>query len=313
MSNNAFPIFHANMILRGKLECITGLHIGGNQEKLQIGGIDSPVVRHPATGMPYIPGSSLKGKMRHLLEYITGALGEPIDKIGDVSMRKDIVSIFGIGAEVKEKAATWAVAEKDGNKEKMRELEEEYKDNPAFLKRLKELNIIGLSRLIVRDAHADEATQKMWEDNLADDNFTEYKAENYVDRLTSAANPRFIERVVAGSQFNVEFVYGVYAMSNENEQDIKERADEDLSNIKMALRLLENSAIGKSGSRGYGKIKFQFHTPIWLRKEDYRKDGGKYEESMISIDKFDDKEFKGLEALQMEYIHKEDKSNNDAN
>ena len=48
--------------------CESGLHIGGSQDELTIGGSDNPVIKNPATGRPYIPGSSLKGKMRGELE-----------------------------------------------------------------------------------------------------------------------------------------------------------------------------------------------------------------------------------------------------
>ena len=53
---------------------ITGLHIGGNSENVEIGGIDNPVIKLASKGdIPYIPGSSLKGKMRCLLEQAAGA------------------------------------------------------------------------------------------------------------------------------------------------------------------------------------------------------------------------------------------------
>jgi len=54
--------------INGIIECITGMRIGGSNEEIEIGGMDNPVLRHPITGMPYLPGSSLKGKMRSLLE-----------------------------------------------------------------------------------------------------------------------------------------------------------------------------------------------------------------------------------------------------
>lgn len=54
--------------IRGKIYLKTGLHIGGGTEGIEIGGIDNPVIKDPKTGYPYIPGSSLKGKMRSLLE-----------------------------------------------------------------------------------------------------------------------------------------------------------------------------------------------------------------------------------------------------
>jgi len=52
--------------------CESGLHIGGSQDELKIGGSDSPVIKNPATDKPYIPGSSLKGKMRAELEKQVG-------------------------------------------------------------------------------------------------------------------------------------------------------------------------------------------------------------------------------------------------
>ena len=50
------------------VRCESGLHIGGSQDELKIGGSDNPVIKNPATDKPYIPGSSLKGKMRGELE-----------------------------------------------------------------------------------------------------------------------------------------------------------------------------------------------------------------------------------------------------
>lgn len=53
--------------ISGKIEVITGLHIGGGGETGMIGAVDSPVVRDPHTHLPIIPGSSIKGKLRSLL------------------------------------------------------------------------------------------------------------------------------------------------------------------------------------------------------------------------------------------------------
>lgn len=56
------------------LTVVTGLHIGGSSDNVEIGGIDNPVIKIATKGnQPYIPGSSLKGKMRCLLEQINGA------------------------------------------------------------------------------------------------------------------------------------------------------------------------------------------------------------------------------------------------
>src|SRR4030042_5050116 len=58
--------------LEGKIRLLSGLHIGGNKDTIEIGGMDNPVIKNPITGLPYIPGSSIKGKMRFLLEWKLG-------------------------------------------------------------------------------------------------------------------------------------------------------------------------------------------------------------------------------------------------
>ena len=59
------------LILEGELHCETGLHVGAGKGSLEIGGSDNPVVKD-AFGRPYVPGSSLRGKMRSLLEQSSG-------------------------------------------------------------------------------------------------------------------------------------------------------------------------------------------------------------------------------------------------
>ena len=59
------------LILEGELRCETGLHIGAGKGSLEIGGADNPVVKD-AFGRPYVPGSSLRGKLRALLEQSSG-------------------------------------------------------------------------------------------------------------------------------------------------------------------------------------------------------------------------------------------------
>ena len=55
--------------LTGQIELLSGLHIGGGDDTMKIGGIDNGVIKDVNTDKPYIPGSSLKGKMRSLLEW----------------------------------------------------------------------------------------------------------------------------------------------------------------------------------------------------------------------------------------------------
>lgn len=55
--------------IEGKILLLSGLHIGGSDAGVKIGGIDTPIIKNPISGLPYIPGSSLKGKIRFLLEH----------------------------------------------------------------------------------------------------------------------------------------------------------------------------------------------------------------------------------------------------
>jgi CRISPR-associated protein Csm3 len=242
--------FLGNIILKGKMECLTGMHIGGSKEKFEIGGVDSPVIRDPNTNYPYIPGSSLKGKMRSLLAFELGF--EVIPKGGNKKDYKDkpaIYRIFGTGAN-------------DNNKQ----------DGP--------------SRLIIRDAYPDNKTIGMWENLDSELIYTELKGENTIDRLTSAANPRFIERVVKGSVFNVEFIYGVYRVDNTKDEEY-------FKYVLDGLKLLEHSALGGSGSRGYGQISFKFTEPFLLTVEDYISGSKAFKDSCKPHDTLEDKE--GLE------------------
>ena len=73
--------------IEARLRLVTGLHIGAGNDEMHIGGIDMPVVKHPLTGEPYIPGSSLKVKMRSLLEWRAGVdSGQWKDVTGPLAM-----------------------------------------------------------------------------------------------------------------------------------------------------------------------------------------------------------------------------------
>ncbi|MBC7328631.1 type III-A CRISPR-associated RAMP protein Csm3 [bacterium] len=211
------------VIIEGNMRCLTGLHIGARREAMKIGGIDLPVVRDPITEFPYVPGSSLKGKMRSLLER---RLGKEFNaNVGGVRIHSctekncEICRLFGstpMGGEGE--------------------------------------NIP--SRLAVRDLPLTEDSKEKLSEIETGLLYTEWKFENAIDRVTSAANPRQIERVPAGSVFQLEIVYTV-----ENEAQLKE----DLGNLLSAMRLLEDDYLGGHGSRGYGKVKFE------LSKIEYRK------------------------------------------
>lgn len=221
--------FIGNIIARAKLECLTGLHIGAGKDTAEIGGLDSPVVRDPVSRMPYIPGSSLKGKLRSLLEFAEGKVGE--GKVHTCAKADcPVCRPFGSSAQ--------------------------------------EQRTCGPTRLLVRDAHPDEETKKRWDKLNTDLLYTEVKSENFLDRITSAANPRFIERVVKGSRFDLEMIYGVYQMDGRNDLDY-------FDGIVTALRLFEDSTLGGHGSRGYGQVMLHFAPLNFLDAEDYRQGGEK--------------------------------------
>ena len=61
--------------ITGVIHCLSGLRVGGSDELLQIGGTDLTCIKHPVTLKPYIPGSSIKGKMRSEQEQRLGKFG----------------------------------------------------------------------------------------------------------------------------------------------------------------------------------------------------------------------------------------------
>lgn len=230
------------LILEANIECLTGLHIGAGKGSLEIGGADNPVVKD-AFGRPYIPGSSLRGKLRSLLEQSNGLL-KPADLVY-LSRRKgqevrihqsnepgdDICLLFG------------------RNPGRMERVEGEAFDS----------NTATPARLTVSDAPLDMAsiTQQMRE-NL-DDELTEVKNENAIDRITSQANPRTLERVPAGARFHLRVVLDILC-------------DEDKSlvaRLMEGLRLLEDDALGGGGSRGNGRIRLSSAKLVWRSRAYY--------------------------------------------
>lgn len=226
-NNTRFIQLKARVIFVGEIEAKTGLHIGGSPGALAIGNVDMPVIRNLRDGKPYIPGSSLKGKMRSLCEKYTNAPQNTTINKG----KND-----GSGKVVMHTA-------------KSREEYEKYWVNPIF-------GVTGdagewtsaPSRLVVRDIPITEASAKELEKALTDMPYTEVKWEAAIDRVTSAATPRQVERVPAGTVFGpMELVFSLY-----NKDDVSL-----LGHILTALQLVEDDYLGGLGSRGSGKIAFR--------------------------------------------------------
>lgn len=210
------------VIIKGEMKLNTGLHIGASKETMKIGGIDSPVVRDPATDFPYIPGSSLKGKLRSLWERSNA------NDIGFFNIKLDKIKRHE--CENSESANICQVCRIFGSAKG---------DFP--------------SRIIVRDLHLTKKSKEELENIDTGLKYTEWKFENVIDRITAQASPRQIERVPAGSVFELEIIYNM-----EN----KENAAKDLRNIEKCLELLRDDYLGGQGSRGYGKVDFSIQKTI---------------------------------------------------
>lgn len=100
-------VFKKNIVMDMEIETVTGLHIGGSSEDLKIGGTDNPLImtrmsyKDSTIEVPYIPGSSIKGKMKSLLLTVYGARNG--DKIEFANGHKDLEKIFGKPAESESK------------------------------------------------------------------------------------------------------------------------------------------------------------------------------------------------------------------
>ncbi len=239
--------FLGKIILEGEISCHTGLHIGAGKGSLEIGGADNPVVKD-AFGIPYIPGSSLRGRLRSLLEQALG-LAVPSELVFLSKRRGQEVRIHQSDRADDEICILFG--RNSGRMEKVGgEAIESSSATPA--------------RLTVYDAPLvlDSITPQMRE-NL-DDELTEVKSENAVDRITSQANPRTLERVPAGARFRFRMVLDVLCPEDKPL----------LALVAEGLRLLEDDALGGGASRGSGRISFSALTLTWRGKDYYAKGAG---------------------------------------
>ncbi len=203
------------------LELVTGLRIGAGDSEMHIGGVDNTVIKHPHTQSPYIPGSSLKGKMRSLLEWRSGAVKEEalgwrdFEKTSGTTQAevKRILQLFGISGDAK--------------------------------LGVEQMSSVGPTRISFWDCNLSAE----WEEQMRNDNFalTEVKSENRINRISGVAeHPRQTERVPAGAQF--DFRLSIKKLAGD---------DEDLMiTVLQGMKLLELDSVGGSGSRGYGKVRF---------------------------------------------------------
>ncbi|MEL7221922.1 MAG: type III-A CRISPR-associated RAMP protein Csm3 [Bacteroidota bacterium] len=243
----------SKLIITGQIEALTGLHIGGSKSSMDIGGVDLNVIKNH-NGIPFIPGSSLKGKLRSLLARIEGSMAVSPDRRGranNVKTDQDvpyIQSIFGMAGD-----------ETDDNADQ------------------------EISRLIVRDALliAEESPNQDEFDEM-DFQFTDVKFENTIDRKKGVAqHPRQLERVPPGAQFTFEMIFDIYSKDEENTYESEEQ--EELKNevertardhylyaLGIAMELLQDDYLGGQGTRGYGKVAFRNVEVKQKRMTNYR-------------------------------------------
>lgn len=223
----------ARVFVTADLIAVSGLRIGGTLPGLAIGGVDLPVIRDPLTGYPYIPGSSLRGKLRALLDRRDG--NEPNRRIGNVQIH-------------------------------LPETQEAYK--ASRVARLfgvlpdKQITDMRPTRLLVRDVYLDEVeAERLRQASRGGLLYTEAKTEAAIDRLTSAANPRTIERVLAKTVFR-PFAAAITLYDRDS-------VDEYVPLLLQGMRLLEDDYLGGHGSRGSGEIAFREIVIRVRRPRDY--------------------------------------------
>lgn len=207
----------------GTIDCLTGIAVKGAGNDLGIGGADSEVIKNPLTNEPYLPGSSLKGKMRSQLEHKYGA--KKLDRRTQTLMATEdepcgcgakscpICTIFGAHFNTRAKSAP--------------------------------------TRIIVRDCLMTDVFREQTKSlPLERGSYLEIKGENIIDRKQGLAkSPRFMERVPAGASFELHIKLQIF--EGDDEAGLRSMVEE-------GLRLVEDSYLGGSGSRGYGQVKFTY-------------------------------------------------------
>lgn len=205
----------------GKIRVESGLHIGAGEGEIKIGGTDKPVIRDSLSQLPIIPGSSVKGKMRSLLEWWAGAVGnkgQPADLSAAnsaVRAREALTLVKVFGTSGSESAAE---------------------------------TLGGPTRVSFTDCHLNENWIESCKQKSQMFVPTEVKMENSINRVSGTAqHPRNIERVVRGAEFDFKMTCRI----------LSETELEDVKNLlAQGLSLLQADSLGGSGSRGYGRISF---------------------------------------------------------
>jgi CRISPR-associated protein Csm3 len=234
------------------LICASGLHIGAGKGSLDLGGADNPVVKD-AFGRPYVPGSSIRGRLRSLLEHASGGVS-PSDLVFLSRRRGQEVRIHQTDAPGDEICLLFG-------------------RNPGRMDRASgdhlDTNLATPARLTIYDAPLDlDSITAQMRENL-DDELTEVKSENAIDRITCQANARTLERVPAGAKFKVRLVVDILCAEDR----------ELVAKLVEGLRLLEDDSLGGGGSRGSGRVRFANWSAAWRNRGYYA--AGEAEQALV--------------------------------
>ncbi len=283
--------YTGSYIITYKLRAITGLRVGGSKEEFDIGGTDNPVLKVPVEipeyyedgssipqGAPYIPGSSVKGKMRSLLEWVYGRVEENVnsEKARELKNKVDqaynqYLSIPKEDKETRDKAYRKFT---DALNEYIKEAGKVCSCGVCEIcivfgvgdadtyRRLLPDKQPGPPRAKFFDLYPTKETLKRLQEALGTGIFTEIKTENQINRITSRANPRKVERVPAGAEFEGRIVFDCY----------REGDNELLRLVFEGMQKLEDSFLGGYGSRGSGRVQFRDIEVLWRPAEYYRGD-----------------------------------------
>lgn len=198
-----FEKLEKRIIISGTLEALTPLHIGSGKPEIEVGGVEMPVLTDP-NDQPYIPGSSLKGRVRAEAERIARQKGIEVCKPPDVKemcgSKKRNIKDFCICCRIFGTAGTISVA----------------------------------SKVKFRDAYPLDKVETLLE-----------RTGTAIDRETGTVHRGAlykIQAVPAGTKFGLEIV-------------AENLSDEELKLLRAALKSVEDSALGGSSTRGFGKVK----------------------------------------------------------
>jgi CRISPR-associated protein Csm3 len=221
--------------ITGVIHCLSGVRIGGNNNVIEIGTIDNPIIRNPITNHPYLPGSSIKGKMRSALE---------------LSLRA------GAPPKLSLKPPKLVQGMRDGKPE----------INPCSCGECVVCKLFGSgdtkttnepTRLIFRDCLLTPESAEILETAAKNSGvfFAEIKPGVRMNRATNTvARGAFFnfERVPEGTDFNFELVVRLYG-----DLDGESARADYRKVIAQGLRLIEKEGIGGKISAGYGKVEFR--------------------------------------------------------